>query len=421
MVTHNLTDAELRETLRILDEHGGNVSKAARAIGMNRNTFLSRVEAARVRTISLGNQKSPEALLETAKTEVRKLKAALAEVHRYNDTAEDIRRIIYDLADHSPEPPKWLNSAAKFNGTAGCPMTIWSDWHYGEVVNPDEVGGLNKFNSEIAQERIRKLVDRTIRLVRGFAFKEKGKEAKFPGIVVCLGGDMISGDIHEELADTNDRKPLECVNELLDLLISALTKLADEFGAVFVPCVVGNHGRTTRKPRMKGRVFTSYEWNLYTSLERHFRNDPRVSFFIPGETDAYFTVLGHGFLLTHGDSLGVKGGDGIIGAIGPIMRGIMKTLRGYAELGKAITAVVMGHWHQELWFPNGIVNNSLKGFDEYARLALRAPYNRPGQNLWFVHEEQGITSRMQVYVDDAKKAKKAPDWVIVPAKETWRA
>ena len=27
------------------------------------------------------------------------------------------------------------------------------------------------------------------------------------------------------------------------------------------------------------------------------------------------------FLLTHGDSMGARGGDGIIGAIGPIIRG----------------------------------------------------------------------------------------------------
>jgi hypothetical protein len=37
--------------------------------------------------------------------------------------------------------------------------------------------------------------------------------------------------------------------------------------------------------------------------------------------DVHYRVYGVRFLLNHGDMLGVKGGDGIIGAIGPIMRG----------------------------------------------------------------------------------------------------
>jgi hypothetical protein len=65
-------------------------------------------------------------------------------------------------------------------------------------------------------------------------------------VIVCLGGDMISGDIHEELFATNDRTPQQCINDLSDLLASALERMADKFGKVFVPCVVGNHGRSSR-------------------------------------------------------------------------------------------------------------------------------------------------------------------------------
>jgi predicted phosphodiesterase len=176
-------------------------------------------------------------------------------------------------------------------------------------------------------------------------------KTEYPGIVVCLGGDMISGDIHEELFATNDRTPQQCINDLTDLISAAVERLADHFGKVFLPCVVGNHGRSSRKPRMKGRVFTSHEWNIYCNLERHFRRDPRVQFLIPGDTDAYFMVYGHRFLLTHGDSLGVKGGDGIIGAIGPIMRGSIKVRNSEVEIGKKVDTILMGHWHQTLWLP----------------------------------------------------------------------
>jgi hypothetical protein len=402
-------DAEIVATLKAIKQHKSG-QKAAHALGIGEASVRRHIALAKQRNLTAESVViDPVAKAEAT---IRSLRSELAGINRDNLSAADIRRTIYGLAENSPSPPKWLSSA-KFSGTPGCPMTMWSDWHYGEVVNPDEVGGLNTFNSEIAQQRIKRLVDRTIRLTKGFAFKEHGKDAKFPGIVVCLGGDMISGDIHEELNDTNDRKPLECINELLDIIAGALERLANEFGHVFVPCVVGNHGRTSRKPRAKSRVFTSYEWNLYTNLERHFRNDSRVSFHIPHETDARFSVLGHRFLLTHGDSLGTKGGDGIIGALGPIMRGRVKIANAEMQIGRDFDTMVCGHWHQEIMIPGLHVNPTLKGVDEYSIRILRVPYARPAQALWFVHDQQGITARLSVYVDDVPKLKKKPAWVIV--------
>ncbi len=164
---------------------------------------------------------------------------------------------------------------------------------------------------------------------------------------------------------------------------------------------------------MKGRVFTSWEWNLYQGLARYFRGNSSIQFDIPEEADCYFDCMGTRFLWTHGDSLGVKGGDGIIGAIGPITRGMMKLMAAYDAIDKPVDHVVIGHWHQELWLPRGNVNNSLKGDDEFARLALRAQHSRPSQNLWFVHPEQGITARLSVFVDDDIKPRTLPAFVSV--------
>lgn len=328
---------------------------------------------------------------------------------RERDTAEAIRRAIYSLAAHDPEPPQWLMKEGKA-GFRGTPMLLLSDWHYGETVAKKQVGGVNEFNADIAAKRIRKCGAITYDL----AFHHMGKaKTKYPGIVVMLGGDMLSGDIHQELAETNDRTPHQCVNDLTDHIAGLLMFLADKFGRVFVPAVVGNHGRGTMKPRMKGRIFTSFEWNIYCNLARHFRNDKRITFYIPEETDAYFKVYDTRFLLTHGDSLGVKGGDGIIGAIGPIMRGALKVGKSEAQIGRDFDYVVMGHWHQMLWLPGAIVNNSLKGYDEFARLALRAPYSRPSQALWFVHPEHGITARWEIFLEGRRSAAPA-EWVSWP-------
>ena len=166
------------------------------------------------------------------------------------------------------------------------------------------------------------LVKRTISMA-----KDHMVRPSYPGIVICLGGDMITGAIHEELAVTNWGTVQEQFLQVQEQLISAIEAMADAFGRVFLPCVVGNHGRNTLKSHFKDRAFQNYEWNLYHQLRRHFARDKRIQFLIPDETDAYFTVLGHRFLLTHGDVLGGKGGDGIIGAIGPIARGTFKVGR----------------------------------------------------------------------------------------------
>jgi hypothetical protein len=398
------TDDQLIAFLRVFAEHDGVAAHAADAMGISATSGRRWVKLAKTRGLT-GKELTAEAKLRIALANAnRDLKAAQREA----DTAERIRTEIYNLAARTPEPPKWLVPATKQHGSRGVPCTIWSDWHYGEVVRPEEIGGVNEFNADVAAARITRLVDTTIDL----CFNHMGVATKnYPGIVVMLGGDMLSGDIHEELFATNDRTTQQCINDLTDLIASALERMADAFGRVFVPCVVGNHGRASRKPRMKGRIFTSHEWNIYCNLERYFKRDDRVRLLIPEETDAYFKVYNHRFLLTHGDSLGVKGGDGIIGAIGPITRGSLKVARSEAQIGRDFDTIVMGHWHQMLWLPGGIVNGALKGYDEYARLAMRAPYSRPSQALWFVHPEHGITARWEVLLDEEKTATECNDWV----------
>ena len=348
-----------------------------------------------------------EEIIRRKNAELTSNKHTIAQLHRDNDTAETIRQRIYALSAHDPEPPKWLAGRGGPSGHRGVPITIWSDWHWGEVVHAEEVAGMNEFNAKIARKRVEKLVNSTIDL----SWNHMGiAPVSYPGCVVCLGGDMITGDIHEELQITNDRTPQEAIEDLTDVLCGALDTMASKFGRLFVPCVVGNHGRSSRKPRLKGRVHTSYEWNIYCNLARHFKKSQHVKFLIPGETDAYFSVFGHRYLLTHGDSLGVKGGDGIIGAMGPIMRGAIKTGRSEAQVGRDFDTIIMGHWHQYLTFPGVIVNNALIGYNEFARLILRAPYSRPSQALWFSHPEHGITAHWQVYLEKLRSSVNEKVW-----------
>jgi hypothetical protein len=387
---HNsLTDAELVQRLKLKAEFG--TTKAATKLGIKTSSMRASLIMARERGLTA------ETPVEDAKakleTKVKNLEAELASIKRDNVTAADIRERIYGLASETPSPPVWLNEthAAK---SPGVPMVFWSDFHWGETVFADEVGGVNEFNRAIARERFKTLVDTTLDLTLNHMVNPT-----YPGIVVCLGGDMITGGIHDELRETNDGPVQVSLLEVQEQLIAGLTILANTFGRVFVPCVVGNHGRMTLKPRAKHRVYESFEWNLYCQLERHFANDPRIQFLIPAETDAHFEVNGHRYMLTHGDALGVKGGDGIIGALGPIARGTIKVGRSEAQVGRDFDTLLIGHWHS--YIPRSeavpvIVNGALKGYDEYAKVFLRARFALASQALWFDHPKYGVTAQWQM-------------------------
>lgn len=391
-----LTDAEIVTRMQALRDQGSQ-AKAAATLGIGRVAMQQTTMEAKARGLDADSiVRDP---IEKLKAKLRVAEKAAEQLRRDAETCEAIRREIWKIAEHDPEPPEWLIKEGAA-GSRGMPTYFNSDLHYGEVVSPDEVGGLNEFNADIAKTRIHRGVNTACDL----AFNHMGKaKTKYPGIVYALGGDLISGDIHEELMVSNDRTPQQCINDLTDILAACVETFATKFGRVFVPCVTGNHGRSTRKPRYKGRVYTSHEWNIYCNLIRAFKKTKNVQFLVPNNTDARWQVYNHRYMMTHGDNLGVKGGDGIIGALGPIRRGEIKVRNSEAQIGRDFDTIIMGHWHQYITIPGLIVNNSLKGYDDYARLALRAPWSRPSQALWFTHPEHGVTAHWQVYVDDALK------------------
>lgn len=340
------------------------------------------------------------------------LRKQLRDTLRDDLTAEKVRKAIFGIAEVSANPPDWISGEDIHSTSPGIPSVIISDIHHGEVVSLAEMGGANEFNMAISRQRLKRLTDRVVSLCFDHMVNPD-----YPGIIVNLGGDMLSGDIHDELSKTNEAAVSPALVDLLDVLVWVIGTFADKFGRVFVPCVHGNHGRMTRKPQAKQSVYTNFDWLLYVMLERHFANDSRVQFYIPETGDAHYKVFGHRYFLTHGDAMGVKGGDGIVGALGPIMRGELKTRASEAQVGREYDTALMGHWHQLLWLPRAIVNGSVKGYDEFARRFMRTSYQPPQQALWFTHKDYGITAHWPVFLEDGPTAVD-DEWVSWPKKRT---
>jgi hypothetical protein len=407
MATPRLSQKLMLEAVEAVAKHGG-VSPAARALGVPRSTFKDRVDEAAKAGHKVALNDKVALATESLNDQIATLKKELQFAQREQLTDEYVKSKIIGLRDAPLEVPAWaLRPAKKAFAGPGVPTLFCSDLHWGEVVHASQVGGVNSYSVAIANERLRTMVEVAIDLLFNHI-----RMPDYPGIVFALGGDMVSGDLHEELTATNEMEIMPVVLDLWAALAWAIGRLADRFGRVFVPCVSGNHGRNTHKIRAKGRNFTSFDWLLYHFLAKRFEADKRVTFLIPDGPDAHYSVMGRKYLLTHGDQF--RGGDGLIGALGPLIRGDHKKRSRNAQIDMPYDTMLCGHWHQLVQLERLIVNGSLKGYDEYA-YSNNFGYEPPRQALWVTHPDQGITFSAPVNVDRHKNAKTPVErqWVAV--------
>jgi hypothetical protein len=319
-------------------------------------------------------------------------------------SCQEIRHEIIGLRDSlaNAHVPKWsltLHKRAAGDIVSGVPCLCVSDWHWGEEVFAEQVEHRNRFNMEVAHERVRRLVLGTDSLLHRFIHN------KYPGLVVAFGGDMLSGDIHADLVETNVLPTPAAFADLYGTMIWFLETLADKFGNVYAPCVHGNHTRITEKPRAKLAAYRTWDWLLYTMLAKHFEKDSRIAFNISDAEDVRWTMCGTRFLMTHGSQF--RGGSGVQGALAPWMIGdYRKRKREQSWRGGGYDYLVLAHWHQVFHGKGLIVNGSLKGYDEYA-YAHNYEYEVPKQALFICHPEKGIPFWMPVMLEDLPKRRVA--------------
>ena len=278
------------------------------------------------------------------------------------------------------------------------PVLLVSDFHYGENVNPKEVPDGNCYSTNVAKARWDRLINNTILKTR-----TKGKACK--GMVVCFLGDDISGDIHDELKETNDKTPIDACMDVAALKVKMLKAFEQEYGKVWVISVMGNHGRTTKKPQSKQISEHNYDTLISAMVQKQLEDDKNISFYTPKSGEAYFELCGTNFLATHGDRIGSRGGQGFIGCSATIARGQHKTRQSYAQIDKPIDWMLIGHFHTPMLLEHTIVNGTTVGYSQYAR-DLRLEPALPSQTLFYVDETYGVTDLSRIYVTNKEDLQK---------------
>lgn len=262
-----------------------------------------------------------------------------------------------------------------------------SDAHFGKLVLPSTVNGLNEYNPDIAKIRMEKLAENTIKLIK----KEK-VSVNIPNLVLILGGDFIeNSQLHEHSEMSTSMSPMEEVlfaREQLAKYIKTVTSNI-KFTKVIIVCVRGNHPRITRKMVAAIDYRMNYEHILYNILKQDFK-DKKFEWHIPDSEVAEVEIYGRNIRIIHGHQTKFNGGIG--GLTIPLNKFIMRL-----DATNPAYHTFLHHYHN-LSYPtkNSTLNGSVVGYDPYA-FSLGLQFDEPQQSFQLLDRDRGMTIKAPIF------------------------
>jgi hypothetical protein len=308
-------------------------------------------------------------------------------------TSHKIRDGVLGLVEAATPAVTYYTDRSERRGGERTALLHISDMHLGEHVDIDEMDGLNSYNAEICQNRMRRLFKTTASLLT-----EHWKGDPVEELVVVFGGDMISGIIHDELLRTNDLTSIGQVDMAASILAGGVKFLREQVKApVRIYTTPGNHSRLAQKPQVKSHAVDSYDTLVSWMVEHHLAGDPGVEFFYTGSGEALFNIYGWWIMAQHGH-MGAGGTGGMYGPAYKQVRSMYKAHWTYARRGRGFHYAIEGHNHTTTHLPFGIANGSVIGYNEYAGHKLKADPEVAKQNLIIFERQRGIISRQDLYL-----------------------
>lgn len=320
-------------------------------------------------------------IVERERVTGRKYKRAVKELTALEKEFDALLEIQKGTKTHAIRP---YRSGVRSEATV---VVCASDWHVEEEVKRSKVSGLNQYNLDIAKARAHQFFQRAVKLT----VKEQ-QDIPIKEMVLFLGGDFISGNIHEELLENCLLRPIEAIIYAQELLESGIIFLLKNTSLrLTIVCTVGNHSRITGKTHISTEQGNSLEYMMYHSLKQRFTSD-RVTFVIGEGYHVYLPIYDYMYRFHHGHSLRYAGGVG--GLTIPVNKAI-------AQWNKAKWANcdVYGHWHTYMSLSNFVGNGSLIGYNAFA-VSIKADFERPQQAMFLVDKVRGRTVHMPILFDN---------------------
>jgi hypothetical protein len=254
-------------------------------------------------------------------------------------------------------------------------VVLLSDVHCEERVDPDTVNGLNDYSLDVCDARMHELEERFFTLL-----DHERQLARIDRVVVWLGGDFISGHIHDDTAELAQLAPLAATRWIGERLRAFIDAVSDNANEVIVATNSGNHGRSTDKLRIGTE---NVRWQVGTGYLNYL------------DLDGFRVRFHHGHAVKYG------------GGVGGITVPVNKAIAAWDAIERA-DLTCFGHWHQFSWLRAGryVSNGSVIGHSAYAT-RIKASYEAPCQAALVIdHGRNEVTMAKPIYCDrDLKKGK----------------
>jgi len=374
----------------------GSITEAAKKLKIPRKTLSGRYNkaldlgyVADIPIIDTEDEVAIESKIKKINKENRELRNKYNELLRMNEEQRQQLSMFEVFENKSDsiiaDKIRKINNLKKNESVA---VLLYSDLHFEEMVDSRTVNGLNEYNPEIAKKRSNKFFENSLKLIEMTRSKSDIKKC-----ILWLGGDLISGNIHEDLVETGAMSPIDSCLEVFELIVSGINYLIDygDLDELIIPCSVGNHSRITKERRVATNVQNSLEWMIYNFLVKYYREESKLKFNLTRSYHNLLDIDGYLIRFHHGEGIRYAGGVGGISI--PFNKAI-------AQWNKAqkVNLDVAAHWHQRFSTEDLVINGSIIGYNAYA-MSIKASFEKPQQAFFLVNSKRGKTIEAPIFVD----------------------
>lgn len=310
------------------------------------------------------------------KIEATALKKQVKELMKENDGLKKVINIFDNSDGFHPRFIEHKVTDLKPNSEATA-VVLASDWHLEQRVNPGRLTYHNIYNLQIAEARAKQFFVNVVKLL-----KKEQQTSIIENLILHLGGDFISGNIHDSLVAICALGPSEAIIFAQELLIGGIEYLLEHTDVkITCPASCGNHSRITKKVWLSSEEDNSLETIIYHNIKQYFKKNPRFELIMPQGPVTIIDVYGKSIAFAHGHH-GIKYNGGIGGIDVSLRRHIAMK---YNQ--RTIYMLCIGHFHQYKQDSNFAVNGSMIGYDDYCE-SMGFPFDLPKQTFFLVDKKR---------------------------------
>lgn len=289
--------------------------------------------------------------------------------------AEELNAIITRAIERSDLPvfPETVLSACDMQDSGNDLLVSLNDIHYGAVVE----NYWRRYNPEICAQMMRQYADRIVAIAEDHHSQD---------CYIWANGDMISGNIHYEIAVSNRENLVKQVMGVSELIATFINMLRPYFRKIHFTSVAGNHSRIGQKDKsiLDERLDDLVEWYLKARMQNC--DDVEIGYGDKIDTTMYaLDVRGKTYIGVHGD-------------YDPTPAHI-QTLQTMAQ--RPVYAVLLGHLHHcatnQVQGIRTVMAGSFQGMDSFC--VQRRIYGKPEQMV-LVCDSTGIRCSYEVELSE---------------------